>query len=343
MANRIKGIIVEIGGDTIGLQKALKDVNDKSKNVYSELKEVEKALKLDPTNTELLAQKQQLLSKQAEIAKEKLSALKDVQKQVEQQFKSGQIGEEQYRAFQREVAVAEGNLKNLEEQLDDTVQGSYAYMTEQEIGLKVSKSNIVSDLDDQMSGITITSSSIAIGTTGTFSVDSSNFRLATNGNLTVRKITFDHTGQGFTDMVIDNGKLTSGNMTLDSSGLMVEGASNAFTFVPGGNVQINSGTGGGSVTLSANSSNKLTVNGDAVLTAGDANITVSSSVTIGNLFGACTYIDTGSILVGGYQANATVITSGGGVSTPALVVNNHSLSFYEVIDTNGNSRQVLGY
>lgn len=120
MANRIKGIIVEIGGDTVGLQKALKDVNDKSKNVYSELKEVEKALKLDPTNTELLAQKQQLLSKQAEIAKEKLSALKEVQKQVEQQFKSGQIGEEQYRAFQREVAVAEGNLKNLEEQLDDT-------------------------------------------------------------------------------------------------------------------------------------------------------------------------------------------------------------------------------
>ena len=120
MANRIKGIIVEIGGDTVGLQKALKDVNDKSKNVYSELKEVEKALKLDPTNTELLAQKQQLLSKQTEIAKEKLSALKEVQKQVEEQFKNGQIGEEQYRAFQREVAVAEGNLKNLEEQLEDT-------------------------------------------------------------------------------------------------------------------------------------------------------------------------------------------------------------------------------
>lgn len=120
MANRIKGIIVEIGGDTVGLQKALKDVNDKSKNVYSELKEVEKALKLDPTNTELLAQKQQLLSKQTEIAKEKLSALKEVQKQVEQQFKNGQIGEEQYRAFQREVAVAEGNLKNLDSQLDNT-------------------------------------------------------------------------------------------------------------------------------------------------------------------------------------------------------------------------------
>ena len=120
MASKIKGIIVEIGGDTVGLQKALKDVNDKAKNVSSEMREVEKALKLDPTNTELLAQKQQLLSKQTEIAKEKLSALKEVQKQVEQQFKSGQIGEEQYRAFQREVAVAEGNLKNLDSQLDNT-------------------------------------------------------------------------------------------------------------------------------------------------------------------------------------------------------------------------------
>ena len=134
MASKIKGIIVEIGGDTVGLQKALKDVNDKAKNVSSEMREVEKALKLDPTNTELLAQKQQLLSKQTEIAKEKLSALKEVQKQVEEeklsalkevqkqveeQFKNGQIGEEQYRAFQREVAVAEGNVKKLDGQLDE--------------------------------------------------------------------------------------------------------------------------------------------------------------------------------------------------------------------------------
>ncbi len=119
MANKIKGIIVEIGGDTVGLQKALKDVNDKAKNVSSEMREVEKALKLDPTNTELLAQKHTLLSKQVEIAKEKLSALKDVQKQVEQQFKNGDIGEEQYRAFQREVALAESNVKRLDGQLEE--------------------------------------------------------------------------------------------------------------------------------------------------------------------------------------------------------------------------------
>ena len=75
--------------------------------------------KLDPTNTELLAQKHTLLSKQVEIAKEKLNALKQAQEKVEQQFKSGKISEEQYRAFQREVAVAESNLKRLDSQLEE--------------------------------------------------------------------------------------------------------------------------------------------------------------------------------------------------------------------------------
>ena len=84
------------------------------------MREVERALKLDPTNTELLAQKAELLAKQVEVAKEKLKALKDVQGQVEQQFKSGQIGEEAYRAFQREVAVAEANVGRLENELQDT-------------------------------------------------------------------------------------------------------------------------------------------------------------------------------------------------------------------------------
>ena len=72
----------------------------------------------------------------------------------------------------------------VEEQLDDTVQGSYAYMTEQEIGLKVSKSNIVSDLDDQMSGITIASNRITFGSTGSLVINTSNFTLGANGNAT---------------------------------------------------------------------------------------------------------------------------------------------------------------
>ena len=84
------------------------------------MREVDRALKLDPTSTELLAQKAELLAKQVDVAKEKLKALKDVQGQVEQQFKSGQIGEEAYRAFQREVAVAEANVGRLENELQDT-------------------------------------------------------------------------------------------------------------------------------------------------------------------------------------------------------------------------------
>lgn len=113
---------MELGGDSVGLQKALKDVDDKAKALSSEMREVDRALKLDPTNTELLAQKQKLLSEQVENAKEKLRQLRDVQEQVTQQFEKGEIGEEAYRAFQREVAVAESNVKRLDGQLDEVNQ-----------------------------------------------------------------------------------------------------------------------------------------------------------------------------------------------------------------------------
>lgn len=72
----------------------------------------------------------------------------------------------------------------VEEQLDDTVQGSYAYITEQEIGLKVSKSNLVNDLDDEMSGITVASNRITFGSSGTLVVNTSNFTLDQYGNAT---------------------------------------------------------------------------------------------------------------------------------------------------------------
>ena len=84
------------------------------------MREVDRALKLDPTNTELLTQKTQILAKQLENAKDKLKTLKDVQEQVKQQFKNGEIGEEAYRAFQREVAVAESNVNKLESELKST-------------------------------------------------------------------------------------------------------------------------------------------------------------------------------------------------------------------------------
>lgn len=120
MANNIKGITIEIGGNTSPLQEALKDVNKASRDLQSELKEVNKQLKLDPTNTTLLAQKQQLLAEQVNNTKSKLDTLKEAEKQVEQQFKEGKVGEEQYRALQREVIKTEQQLKSFEHQVSSS-------------------------------------------------------------------------------------------------------------------------------------------------------------------------------------------------------------------------------
>ena len=118
MANKnIKGITIELGGDSTGLQKALKTVDSTSVKLNSELKEVNKLLKFDPSNTELVAQKQKLLTDSIENTSTKLDQLKSAQSQVEQQFKSGNIGEEQYRAFQREVAQTEQSLNSYKSQL----------------------------------------------------------------------------------------------------------------------------------------------------------------------------------------------------------------------------------
>ena len=84
MANRIKGITVEIGGDTTGLDKALKSVNSSIKTTQSSLKDVNRLLKLDPKNTELLSQKQKLLKDAIGATKEKLDSLKQAQEQAKQ-------------------------------------------------------------------------------------------------------------------------------------------------------------------------------------------------------------------------------------------------------------------
>lgn len=118
MANKnIKGITIEVDGNTTGLQKALKGVDSTSVKLNSELKEVNKLLKFDPSNTELLAQKQKLLTDSIGNTSTKLDQLKSAQSQVEAQFKSGNIGEEQYRAFQREIATTEQSLKGYKSQL----------------------------------------------------------------------------------------------------------------------------------------------------------------------------------------------------------------------------------
>ena len=116
VANRIKGITVEIGGDTTGLDKALKGVNSTIKSTQSQLRDVNRLLKLDPSNAKLLAQKQQLLQKEIAETSSKLNALKEADKQAKIQLENGELGQDKYDALQREIIETENNLKALQEE-----------------------------------------------------------------------------------------------------------------------------------------------------------------------------------------------------------------------------------
>ena len=111
VANRIKGITVEIGGDTTGLDKALKGVNSTIKSTQSQLRDVNRLLKLDPSNAKLLAQKQQLLQKEIAETSSKLNALKEADKQAKIQLENGELGQDKYDALQREIIETENNLR----------------------------------------------------------------------------------------------------------------------------------------------------------------------------------------------------------------------------------------
>ena len=119
-AGRIKGITIEIGGDTTKLQTALKGVNGQIKSTQSQLKDVEKLLKLDPGNTELLAQKHKLLAEAVGETKEKLATLKTAAEQANTALANGEISKEQYDALQREIIETEADLKKLETQANQS-------------------------------------------------------------------------------------------------------------------------------------------------------------------------------------------------------------------------------
>lgn len=119
MAGAIRGITVEIGGDTTKLGKALSEVNKKTKDLQSELRGVNTLLKMDPGNVTLLQQKQDLLNESISNTKSKLETLKEAQVQVQAQFDRGELTAEQYRDFQREIINTEQRLEGLTEQLNE--------------------------------------------------------------------------------------------------------------------------------------------------------------------------------------------------------------------------------
>ena len=120
MASRIQGITVEIGGDTTKLTTALKGVNSEIRNTQSQLRDVEKLLKLDPGNTELLSQKQRLLNQEVQTTKEKLEELKRASEQANAALEHGTITQSQYDALQREIIATEQALEDLEEQAEQS-------------------------------------------------------------------------------------------------------------------------------------------------------------------------------------------------------------------------------
>lgn len=114
MAGNIKGIIVEIGGDTSALQKALSKVNSQSSSLSKELKGINSLLKLDPKNTELLSQKQTVLNENIETTQDKLTQLKKIKEEADEKMAKGtKISEENYRNLQREIINTERKLNNL--------------------------------------------------------------------------------------------------------------------------------------------------------------------------------------------------------------------------------------
>lgn len=116
MNQKLKGIVVEIGGDTSGLTKALKDIDNQIYSTKSALSDVQKLLKLDPTNTTLLKQKQELLANSIKATSERLKELKNAEKAVQDEVKKGNIAESEYQSYQREIIRTEQYLKSLEKQ-----------------------------------------------------------------------------------------------------------------------------------------------------------------------------------------------------------------------------------
>ena len=168
-SERIKGITIEIDGDTKGLSKALQGVNKDIKSTQTQLKDIEKLLKLDPHNVTLLEQKMEALGKQINSTKDKLSQLKSVSDEMEKGLKNGSITAEQYDAWQREIIQTENELKNLEAELKavpSTADAMLAGVSDKFDALGGKIQNVgdkVSSLGDTMSK-TFTAGIVAAGT-----------------------------------------------------------------------------------------------------------------------------------------------------------------------------------
>lgn len=121
MPEKIKGITIEIGGDTTGLKKAISSLNKDINSTQKELNQVNRLLKIDPGNTELLRQKQELLTKSIQDTETKIEALRAAKDKADADMANGtQVNEEQYRQLAREIISSENNLQKMKTEADRT-------------------------------------------------------------------------------------------------------------------------------------------------------------------------------------------------------------------------------
>ena len=168
----LKGLTIQIGADTTGLDKALSGIDKKSRSLSSELGQINKLLKLDPTNTELLAQKQKVLADAISNTESRLDTLREAEKQVQAQFERGEVSEEQYRALQREIIATEGVLDKYKNAAKETAEaaeeladaaGKSADELEEEKRKAEDADKATDDLGDTLSSVAKTGFTALIG------------------------------------------------------------------------------------------------------------------------------------------------------------------------------------
>lgn len=123
MGAKVKGIVVELGGDATGLNKAIKSVTAEAKDTQSELKKIERLLKMDPTNVTLLKQKQELLNQSIEKTETAVKALKDAKAKADKDMENGtEVNEKAYRELERQIEANEMSLRKARQEADQVAK-----------------------------------------------------------------------------------------------------------------------------------------------------------------------------------------------------------------------------
>ncbi len=214
MGNKaLKGLTIKLAGDTTELEKSLNKVDNQTSSLSKELGQINKLLKLDPTNTDLLAQKQKVLADAISSTKDKLSTLREAEKQVQEQFERGEVSEEQYRALQREIIATEQQLSKYEKAAKETAEteqkladGSYdaSKGMDKQADKTYEAKRATSDMDDAASDLAknglkaIVTTAIAAATSVVALAESSRQYRSEIGKLNTAFATSNHTGESAT-------------------------------------------------------------------------------------------------------------------------------------------------